>query len=311
MLDYPALAAVAAVIREGSFERAADALGITPSAVSQRVRGLEERLGTVLVVRGQPCRPTDLGRALFAHVERVRLLEADLAPALSPAGAAGPPLSLGVAVNADSLATWFPSAAAAFATATGALLDLTLDDEAHTAQRLRSGEVLAAVTADPEPVPGCRTVSLGALRYVACASPGFVARHFQGGVTAATLAAAPCLRFDGRDELQARWARAAHGLELRAPTHRVPSTQGFLDLTLAGMAWSLDPLALAGPHLAAGRLVELTPGTPLDVELHWTVARLHATALGSLTAAVRRAAAEGLLAPARDRSARAPAARRH
>lgn len=295
MLDYSALAAVAAVIREGSFERAADALGVTPSAVSQRVRGLEERLGTVLVVRGQPCTATDLGRALFAHVERVRLLEADLAPALSPGGA-GLPLSLRVAVNADSLATWFPAAAAAFATATGALLDLTLEDEAHTAGRLRSGEVLAAVTADPGPVPGCRTVGLGALRYVACASPAFMARHFAGGVTAAALAAAPCLRFDARDHLQARWARTAHGVELSAPTHRVPSTQGFLDLTLAGMAWSLDPVALARPHLAAGRLVELTPGTPLDVRLHWTVARLHATALAALTAAVRRAAADGLIA---------------
>jgi LysR family transcriptional regulator (chromosome initiation inhibitor) len=295
MLDYPALLAVAAVVREGSFERGADALGITPSAVSQRVRGLEERLGTVLVVRGQPCTPTDLGRTLCAHLDRVRLLEADLAPVLAPSGK-GPPLTLRVAVNADSLATWFPNAAAAFARATGMLLDLTLEDEAHTADRLRSGEVMAAVTADPEPVQGCRTILLGALRYAACASPAFVERHFGAGVSADTLAKAPSLRFDRRDFLQARWARDAHGVDLRAPCHWVPSAQGFLDLALAGLAWGLQPLPLARPHVAAGRLAELPPGLRIAVKLHWTVPRLHATSLRALTEAVRRAAVDGLRA---------------
>ncbi|WP_165645278.1 LysR family transcriptional regulator, partial [Oharaeibacter diazotrophicus] len=114
MIDYPAAAAVAAVIREGSFERAAAALAITPSAVSQRVRGLEERLGAILVVRGQPCRATELGRALVGHLDRVRLMEADLAPALGARAAGEAPPTLRVAVNADSLATWFPAAAAAF-----------------------------------------------------------------------------------------------------------------------------------------------------------------------------------------------------
>ena len=293
MLDYDALAAVAAVIREGSFERAAATLGITPSAVSQRVRGLEERLGSVLVVRGQPATATDLGRALCAHFDRVELLEAELAPALVPKGQRTP-LTLKLAVNADSLATWFPGAAAGFAQATGMLLELMLEDEAHTADRLRSGEVMAAVTADPEPVPGCRTVRLGALRYRACASPGYVTRHFGDGVNAATLARAPCLRFDRRDHLQARWAREAHGVELRAPTHWVPSTQGFVDLAVAGLGWSVHPEALVRPHLAAGRLVELAPRLPVDVTLHWTVPRLHAASLQALTAAVRKAAAQAL-----------------
>jgi LysR family transcriptional regulator (chromosome initiation inhibitor) len=295
VLDYPALAAIAAVIREGSFERAADRLGITPSAVSQRVRGFEERLGTILIVRGQPCTPTDLGRALCAHFDRVQLLEAELAPALAPNGEGkGPPLTLKVAVNADSLATWFPPAAAAFARGTGMLLDLTLEDEAHTADRLRSGEVLAAVTADPEPVQGCKTIVLGALRYAACASPDFMQRHFSDGVNADTVTKAPHLRFDRRDFLQARWAREAQGVELRAPVHWVPSTQGFLDLALAGLAWGLQPDPLARPHIAAGRLVELPPALPIEVKLYWTVARLHATSLRALTDAVHKAASKSL-----------------
>lgn len=295
MLDYPALVALAAIIHEGSFDRAAAALGITPSAVSQRVRGLEERLGAILVVRGQPCTPTDLGRALVAHMDKVRLLEADLAPLLKPEGqgAASPP-TLRLAVNADSLATWFPAAAGLFAQDNAALLDLTLDDEAHTAERLRAGDVLAAVTADPEPVQGCKTLPLGRLRYIACASPAFMARHFAQGVDAASLAQAPLMRFDRRDHLQARWARDAHGMALTAPPHWVPSTQGFLDFTLAGLAWGMHPLMLAAPHIAAGRLVELPPHRSVHVQLYWTVTRLQAAPLRALTAAVRKAAGAGL-----------------
>jgi LysR family transcriptional regulator (chromosome initiation inhibitor) len=289
MLDYAALTALAAVVREGSFEAAAAALNITPSAVSQRVKGLEERLGAVLVVRSQPCTATPTGAVLCSHVDRVRLLEADLSlPGLDQ----GPP-TLHVAVNADSLATWFPAAAAAFAADGAATLDLMLDDEGHTAQRLRSGEVLAAVTADPAPVTGCRIAPLGAMTYCAVASPDFLAQHFAGD-PAVALATAPMLRFDKRDQMQARWAKAAHGVEIAPPMHWAPSTQGLLDLTLAGMGWSLAPLSLVGPHLAAGRLAELPPGRRMEVALYWQSARLHATALDRLTAAVTAAARASL-----------------
>ena len=299
MLDYPALSALAAVLRQGSFERAAAALGVTPSAVSQRVRALEERVGTVLVLRGQPCLPTEAGAQLCAHVERVRLLEGEVAallPSLAGAGQDGP-LTLRVAVNADSLGTWFMPAAAAFARGTGALLDLVLDAEEHTAGRLRGGEVLAAVTADPEPVQGCRTRPLGALRYVAAASPAGRAAWFPDGPTPAALAAAPVLRFDRRDALQARWARAVAGVDLAAPTHWLPSTHGFVDACLAGLGWGLHPVALVEGHLAAGRLVELAPGHRLDVLLHWQFARIGARVLADLTRAVVAAARASLVAP--------------
>ncbi|MBP1806798.1 LysR family transcriptional regulator ArgP [Rubellimicrobium aerolatum] len=282
MLDYPSLAALAAVVREGGFDKAAVVLGVTPSAVSQRVRALEERVGATLVVRSQPPVPTEAGARLCAHVERVRLLEGELAAGL-PGLEGGGPATLRVAVNADSLGSWFLPAVARFAEATGALLDLVLDGEDHTAERLRSGEVLAAVTADPAPVPGCRTRPLGALRYVAVASPEFARRHFAAGVDPAALARAPVLRFDRRDGLQARWLREALGGAATGPTHWVPSTQGFLDASLAGLGWAMNPLALAAPHLKAGRLVELVPGRPLDVELHWQHARLGARLLDALT----------------------------
>ena len=296
MLDYPALAALSAVSREGSFERAALRLGITPSAVSQRVRALEERIGAVLVLRGQPCRPTDIGARLCAHADQVRLLEEDVVAGL-PQLATGShrAATLRIAVNADSLATWVPAALAAFAAETGALVDLVLDDEAHTAEWLRSGEVLAAVTADPKPVQGCRLITLGHLRYAACAAPAFMAQHFPDGVSAEALQAAPHLRFDRRDQLQARWVQYVFGVLLDAPCHWVPSTQGFLDLGMAGLGWGMQLVSLAGPCLATGRLVELVPDRPLDVQLHWQVTRLNAARLDALTAAIRAAARQALL----------------
>ena len=297
MLDYAALAALAAVVREGSFERAAATLGVTPSAVSQRVRALEERVGAVLVERGQPCLATPIGAQLCAHVDRVRILEGEVAallPGLSGAGQDGPP-TLRIAVNADSLGTWFLPAAADFSAASGAMLDVTLDDEAHTSERLRSGEVLAAVTADPVPVQGCRTRPLGALRYVATASPDFASARFPEGLTPEALARAPVLRFDRRDHLQARWARTVAAVDLAAPVHWLPSTQGFVDAALAGMGWGLNPLALVTPHLSSGRLVELAPGHRLDVPLHWQYARIGARLLVDLTRAVVAAARRDLV----------------
>jgi LysR family transcriptional regulator (chromosome initiation inhibitor) len=290
MFDYASLAALAAVLREGGFDKAAAALGVTPSAVSQRVRGLEERFGAALVARGRPPRPTKAGARLVAHFERVRLLEAEIGapvPGTAPA--------LRVAVNADSLATWFPAAAAAFARAAGATLDIALDDEAHTAERLRNGDALAAVTVEADPAPGCRVRKLGALRYVAAASPEFARRHFPRGADAASLARAPVLRFDRRDELQTRWARARFGSGALGPAHFVPATQGFVDCCAEGLGWAMHPRALIGPALAAGRLVELAPRKPFDVALHWQQVRLPSAPLEALARAVRDAAARALV----------------
>jgi LysR family transcriptional regulator (chromosome initiation inhibitor) len=295
MLDYPSLAAVEAVVREGSFERGAIALGITPSAISQRVRGLEERLGAILIVRSQPCQPTELGRKLCAHLDRVRILEHDLAPVLGDVGAAAAPVSLRIAVNADSLATWFVDAIEAFKEIPDVSLRLTVADEKLTTERLLTGEVLAAVTSDATPVQGCKTAKLGALRYLACASADFVRRHFPKGLNATMLSKAPHLRFDGHDRLQQRWAVKAFETDLTGPAHFVPSPHGFVNLALSGVAWGMQPLHLVKDHLSSGRLVQLDPQRPLDVELYWTVARLPSGPLRRLSDAVRTAARDNLI----------------
>ena len=296
MLDYSALAALAVVVREGSFERAALALHVTPSAVSQRIRLLEERVGCALVVRAQPCRATETGRRLCQHVDRVRLLEQDLQgalPALAPQGITR--VALPMAVNADSLATWFAPMLAAYAAVAPVLVDVAVDDQDHTAEWLRSGAVLAAVTGTARPATGCNSQPLGAMRYIAAASPAFMARHFAGGVGAGSLAQAPSLVFNTKDELQARWVRRLCHRHVELPRHTLPSPQAFVTAAVAGMGWGLQPLALIATHLKGGSLVELVPDTPLDVPLYWQQTRAASSLLDGLSRAVRVAASRALL----------------
>lgn len=295
MLDYPGLAALSAVVREGSFERAARALHVTPSAVSQRIRLLEERVGCALVVRAQPCTPTETGRRLCRHVDQVRLLEQDLRGALPGWTPEGPArVTLPVAVNADSLATWAAPALASFAAGGAALLQVAVDDEDHTTEWLRSGAVLAAITAADRPAPGCNAQPLGVMRYRAAASPDFIRQYFERGVDATALALAPSLVFSSKDKLQSRWARRQCGSDVELPRHTLPSAQAFVTAALAGMGWGLHPLALIASHLEDGTLVELVPGASLDVALQWQYARAASGVLDRLTDAVLSAARSAL-----------------
>ncbi|MFC5420056.1 LysR family transcriptional regulator ArgP [Bosea eneae] len=300
MLDYPALQAVSLVVRTGSFDKAAQALNVTPSAVSQRVKQLEERLGTVLIFRGQPCTATERGEWLCRHMEQVGLLEGELMtrlPALAEPGQPQQRVTLRVAANADSLGTWFLGAVAAFTNRSPHLLDIAVDDQEHTADWLRQGRVLAAVTALDKPIQGCRVIPLGSLRYLATASPAFMARHFADGVTLAALAQAPSLVFNQKDRLQSQWMELAFGESPSHPVHWVPSTQGFVESCLLGIGWSANPELLVREHLDAGRLCELMPGTVLETPLFWQVNRVAADRLADLTRAVVETARRLLLSP--------------
>lgn len=286
MFDYPALQTLAEIIRRGSFEAAADRLALTPSAISQRIKGLEERLGTVLIHRGPPATGTETGLRLMQHFDRVRLLEQGLDRHIRPADG---PATLRIAVNADSLATWFPEAMPAL----DVLYDLVLDDQDHARDWLRAGQVSAAITSNPAPVTGCDVTPLGSMRYLALASPGFIARHFASGVTHMTLTQAPALVFNSKDSLQAGWAEAATGQRCRLTGHLMPSSETFVRAALLGMGWGMIPESMAAPHIASGMLKTLKPDLPLDVSLYWQVVRAMAEALKPLTlAAIERAAAE-------------------
>ena len=289
MLDYPALAALAAVHRRGAFDLAAAQLGVTPSAVSQRIKALEDRIGALLIRRGQPCRATETALRLIQHFDTVMLLEAAL-PLPDPT-----PATLRIAVNADSLSTWVIPA---LAEVQGLLFDIVIDDQDVSQDWLLRGEVAGAITSHPGPLQGCDTLTLGTLRYIATASPGFCQNWLASGITRDTMMRAPGLTFSEVDRLQQDWLRRECGAGIVFPSHRIASSHGFVDAALAGLGWGMNPLPLVAAHLAAGRLVELRPDSALDVTLHWQFARRTAPTLAPLTRALRRAAANVLLPPA-------------
>ncbi|MBA3909833.1 MAG: ArgP/LysG family DNA-binding transcriptional regulator [Rhodobacter sp.] len=293
MLDSAQLAALAAVHRRGSFDLAAAELHVTPSAISQRIKALEEVAGTLLIRRGQPCAATATGLRLIRHYNEVLLLERTVAADLP--GLTSAPATLRIAVNADSLATWVIPALAA---TSGFLFDLVIDDEEVSQDWLRRGEVVAAITSHPGPLQGCDTIALGSLRYRATVSPGYMSRWFPSGVTPQALAKAPTLTFSDKDRLKERWV-ALQGTGLgRAtlPSHHMASSQAFVEACLTGLGWSLNPEPLVADHLASGLLVELVPGAALDVALYWQFTRLAAPALAPLTDAIWRSA-HALLVP--------------
>ncbi len=285
-LDPDQLAALAGILRHGSFDAAAAELAVTPSAISQRIKALEDRVGLSLIRRGTPCTGTPAGLRLARHAEDIGLLEARLRRDLALDNG-GNPTRVRVAVPADSLSTWFIVAMAAV---DGMLFDLVVDDQDHSAEWLRRGEVSAAVSIGGQSVPGCDATPLGTLRYLPTASPGFIQHWFADGVTAQTLSRAPCLTFNNKDMLQKLWIETQIGRRVSSPTHFLPTSSGFIVAAEAGLGWGMNPETLARPAIAAGRLCEILPDTPLDVPLTWQVGRVLAPALKPLTQAVQTAA---------------------
>jgi len=278
------------IAEEGSFEAAARRLHLTPSAVSQRVRSLERSAGQVLVSRTSPTGVTAAGEPLVRLGRQLRLLAAEAAGALGNDDV----VDLAVAVNADSLATWFRPVLAAVAERSGTALRLHVEDESFSHDLLRRGEVLAAVTSEPRPVQGCSVERLGAMRYLAAAAPRLVERHRRGrGVD---WPAVPMVVFNEKDQLQDR-VLAAHGVVRPAVVHRVPSTADFLEAVRCGLGWGMVPEFQFASGVEAGDLVRLPGSKAVGVVLHWQRWRLESPALDALSGAVRRAASASLRAP--------------
>lgn len=296
MFDYKLLAALAAVVEQAGFERAAQVLGLSQSAVSQRIKLLEARVGQPVLVRAVPPVPTEIGRRLLNHVQQVRLLERDLQGQVPALDDAALPERLRIAINADSLATWWAAAVAGFCASRNVLLELVVEDQEVGLKRIRAGEVAGCVCAAERPVAGARSLALGSMRYRALASPAFVVRHFAAGVDAQSLARAPCIVFGPDDKLQHRYL-AELGVAGGFAHHLCPSSEGFVRLTEAGLGWGLVPELQVQAELAAGGLCELVPGRVIDVPLYWHHWRSGGELLNELTEHLRRAAGQALVPP--------------
>ncbi|MDD9231119.1 LysR family transcriptional regulator ArgP [Aeromonas hydrophila] len=266
-LDYKLLLALDAVMQEQNFERAAQRLHITQSAISQRIKQLEQQFAEPLLIRGQPLQATALGQKLLAHYRQVRQLE--LAGELSPAEPQAP-IRVSIAVNADSLATWFLPALAPLLEQHPIELNLLVDDESRTLDRVREGQAFGAVSLHGQPLAGCCVDELGEMRYLLTASPAFVARHFPQGLTLAALAKAPAVAFDQRDDMHVSYMARHFGLEPGGyPCHTVRSSEAFVAMAEQGLACCLIPELQIRRQLAEGSLLDLSPDQHLVERLYW------------------------------------------
>ncbi|MFI7585786.1 LysR family transcriptional regulator ArgP [Spongisporangium articulatum] len=290
-LQLDQLRALAAVVDEGTFDAAARSLRVTPSAVSQRIKALETAVGRVLLLRTKPARVTESGAAVLRLARELDVLIADTAAGLAADTGAGPlAVPLVVVANADSLATWMLPALAALGDRV--LLELRREDQAHSAQLLRDGTATAAVTSQAEPVPGCTSTLLGRMRYRPRAAPAFVARWFPDGVDAPSLARAPVVHFDRKDDLQNRYLRSVSGPAATPPEHYVPGSWDFAEALRLGLGWGMLPDL---QDTVPGALVRLDEQAAIDVPLYWQQPKLRTPALDLVAAAVAAAAKDQLL----------------
>jgi LysR family transcriptional regulator (chromosome initiation inhibitor) len=285
-LDLGQLRALDATVREGTLEAAARALHVTPSAVSQRLRALEIATGRILLVRTKPVQVTESGEAVLRLARQIALLSDDAARDLGGEG----PTSLPIAVNADSMATWVLPALAPLAG--DFRFDLHREDQEHTSALLRSGTVMAAVTAEAAPVPGCTSTRLGGMRYRPMAAPSFAERWFPDGPTPSALGGAPVVVFDRKDDLQHRYLRQRAGDDVAPPMHYVPASADFVAAIALGLGWGMVP-DLQAPTVRPA-LVDLDPGGAVDVVLYWQQWKLRSASLDRVREVVLAAAGRDL-----------------
>lgn len=280
------------VLENGTFDAAAHSLHVTASAVSQRIKAMEHVAGQVLLLRTTPITTTPAGTVVLKLARQLRQLEDDAAAELEPnTGTRG---SLTIVVNADSLATWFMDALALLPNDGRLNLELVREDEQHSVNLLRSGAVMAAVTATATPVQGCSATPLGTMNYRAIASANLMEQWFPKGFTAEQLTAAPVIQFDRSDTLQNNFLAQTTGQHHSGPQHFIPDTIQFAEAVKLGLGWGMMPEAHCQDGLRSGNLVELRPGSLAQIPLFWQRWKIQSQALDVLSVAVAQAAAEAL-----------------
>ncbi|WP_448720924.1 LysR family transcriptional regulator ArgP [Microbacterium natoriense] len=278
-IDPELAATIAAVVDEGSLDAASRRLRITPSAVSQRLKALEQQLGRVLLVRSRPVRATEAGEAVVRLARQIALLEHDALEGLGLEDESRR-ISIPLAVNADSMATWFLPPLARLSAAHDIDFDLHRDDQNFTARLLESGTVMAAVTSEAAPVAGCSVSPLGVLEYRAMAERGYADRWFADGASREALRRAPFVDFDRRDALQHEWLEAMGVPHHGVPRHYVPASHDYALAVQIGLGWGMVPVL----QESAG-LVPLG-GPTLQVALHWQQWNLRSSLLDAIAAEI-------------------------
>lgn len=297
MLDPKQLEALSAVVETGGFDKAARKLFLTQSAISQRIRQLEENLGQPVLTRTSPPTPTISGRLLLRHYQQLCLMEGELRNTLQPDAEDSGFTTLTVGVNADSLATWFLPAVQSVMQQRRLLIDVMMDDQDYTHELMRSGHVVGCIGTRPTPIQGGECHFLGSMRYLCLATPAFAARYFPDGFTPAALAQAPAIIFSGKDDLHSEFLQQFAAYEGSTPHLTLPTPQGFVQATRLGLAYSLLPELMIDDDLHTGRLINLLPGQHVDLPLYWHHWRVESSLAQSLSEALLQHAAQVLRQP--------------
>ena len=269
MLDYKHIEALAKVVQEGGFERAARVLFLTQSAVSQRIRQLEESCGQVLITRTTPPKPTPAGRVLLKHYQQVKLLEEGLSSELSVAPETKM-TTLGIGINADSLANWFIPAISSILQKMELLIDLRVDDQEQTHNFLRQGDVIGCISTEANAMQGCRVEKLGTMDYRLLATATFIEHWFPAGFSLEASRHVPAVIFNRNDRLHHLFFERYFGTSPDVFTaHYIPAIEQFLELITAGYSYGMVPDWQSRELMAAGKLQELIPGATIQVDLYW------------------------------------------
>lgn len=284
MLDYKLLEALAAVVQEGGFDRAARRLHITQSAVSQRIRLLEDQAGQILLARTSPPKPTSAGHRMLRHYLQVKKLEDDLQDELSPSVQENF-VSIAVGVNADSLATWLVDALRPFLEQEQVLLDFRVDDQEQTHQFLRDGEVMGCISVREQAMQGCSVVYLGRMDYRLTAAPEFAARWFPDGLAPEAAGKAPAVIYNRRDDLHNKLLRRIFGDENPPvpPAHYLPLPEKFAEYIVAGFACGMLPDQQSAPFIQSGQLLDIASPHHIPVSLYWHCWNLKSRLLETFT----------------------------
>jgi LysR family transcriptional regulator (chromosome initiation inhibitor) len=283
MFDYKLIEALVMVSQEGGFDKAARVLCITQSAVSQRVKLLEELTGQVLIARTTPPRATSAGQKLLKHYLQVKRLEDDLMGEIGEPDNTGF-ASIAVGINADSLAIWLLDAIKTFLLEERVLLDIRVDDQEQTHRLLKDGEVMGCISTQKRAMQGCRIEYLGCMKYHMVAAPGFAARYFPNGLTIEDVRRAPALIFDRNDELLHKLLHQSLGeVPVSIPTHYVPSVEKYAEFITLGLAYGMIPDQQITPLLRNGQIVDLSPECSVPVKLYWHCWSLKSNLLNKFT----------------------------
>lgn len=278
-LDSRQTTAFLAVASHASFEAAARHLHLTSSALSQRIKALEAQLGSILFVRSRPCRLSSSGQRLLSHLQRLQDLEQDLLKDLR--GETNTQIKLALAVNADSLDTWFLPALASFSNPAQITLELCVDDQDHTHQLLVQGQVSACISTKPESLNACQANYLGTMRYQAACSAEFYHTWFHAGVNFTSLRLAPVVNYNRKDQLQSRFMQEHFGLQHATPAcHYIPASTPFNQALSLGLGWGMVPELMLNQLPVPLRL--LAPEKPIDVALYWHCWTIQSQSLSAL-----------------------------